>query len=219
MWLVHVDAAEELAAELSSALSPDERDRVNRVRTPRDRRRRVLRRSSLRMILSGYVGRPPAAVCFRVEPHGRPVLDPPDTLTFSIAHAGAVSLVAVARGRALGIDVEPLSAAALIANIAEEYLPRDRVRGIQTTSPDRREEEWVRLWTELEACAKLNGAGLADLDAAGAETLLYHGDHRLHFRPEAGYLATLVYRGCAAPLSCFAFDPRARARTSKSALA
>jgi 4'-phosphopantetheinyl transferase len=217
--LVHVDAAEELGAELSSALSPDERERADRARTLRDRRRRVLRRSCLRVILSGYLGRPPATLRFRPEPGGRPVLDPPNTLTFSSAHGGAVSLVAVGRGRALGIDVEPLSAATRIAAIADEYLPRDRVRRIRTAAPERREEEWVGLWTELEACAKLNGSGLGDLDAARAETLLDQGDHRVHFRPEAGYLATLVYRGRTAPLSCFVFDPRARLRASSPAIA
>jgi 4'-phosphopantetheinyl transferase len=212
LWLVRIDEAEAFAATLSLALSPGERERVSRVRAPHHRQRRALRWACRRAIVAGYVGCTPAALHFRHESAGRCLIEQHADLTFSAAHAGDISLVALGRGRPLGIDLEPLSAAARIEEVADSYLPRDRVRRVRATESQGREEEWVRLWTELEACAKLDGEGLGDLDAARAETLLGQAVHRVQFRPEPGYLATLVYEGRAARLSCFVFDPDARAR-------
>src|SRR5690242_11688547 len=114
-----------------------------------DQRRSDLRADWRTNVLACYAGRPPAALRFRRHPSGSIVLDEPAGLTFSISHARQLSLLAVGR-RPLGIDVEPLSAAAQIEEIADSYLPREPVTRIRSLPRSLREEAWVRLWTELE---------------------------------------------------------------------
>jgi len=65
VWLVDLDIPEDPVVRMVTILSPDESDRAGPMRSPRDGRRRALRRSCLRVILSGYLGRPPATLRFR----------------------------------------------------------------------------------------------------------------------------------------------------------
>ena len=144
---------------------------------------------------------------FRRDPLGGVTLDHPAGLTFSTSHAGEISLLAVGLARPLGIDVEPRAAADQIEEIADAYLPVDRVRRVRQRPLHRHAESWVRLWTELEACSKLCGRGLGDLSPATAETLLRQPCHRVHLRPDRDHEATLVYGGSPARVTCFLFGP------------
>jgi phosphopantetheinyl transferase len=111
------------------------------------------------------------------------------------------------RARAVGVDVEPLSAAGQIADIAARYLPPDRVAAIWARRADMQDEPSVGLWTEVEACAKLDGCGLAELDPRTAAALLDRDLRRVRFAPTRGHVATLVYEQPAAHVSYLAFDP------------
>lgn len=206
VWLLRLDL-EDPAGALLATLSPDERQHAARRRSALDGRRYAIGRACLRAILARYLARPAAGLDFRNEPLGRPVLDPPTELSFSVAHAGAVGLVAVARARAVGVDVEPLSAAGQIADIADRFLPRDRVAAIRAGRAEMRDEQWVGLWTEVEACAKLDGRGLAELDPPSAAALLDLDLQRVRFGPTHSHVGTLAYGGYAAHVSYLAFEP------------
>lgn len=206
VWLLRLDL-EDPAGALLATLSPDERQHAAQRRSAVAGRRYAIGRACLRAILGRYLAGPADGLRFRNEPRGRPVLDPPTELSFSVAHAGAVGLIAVARARAVGVDVEPLSAAGQIADIADRYLPPDRVAAIRAGRAEMRDEQWVELWTEVEACAKLDGRGLADLDPTSAAALLDPNLHVVRFGPTNEHVATLVYTGRAARLSYRAFEP------------
>jgi phosphopantetheinyl transferase len=206
VWRVCLDL-EDPAGALLATLAPDERQRAARRRSVLDGRRYAIGRACLRAILGSYLARPAAGLRFRYEPLGRPVLDPPTELSFSVAHAGAVGLVAVARARAVGVDVEPISAAGQIADIADTYLPPDLVATIRAGHADVRDEQWVGLWTEVEARTKLDGRGLAELDPTSAAALLDRDLHRVRFGPTRGHIGTLAYGGSPARVSYFAFEP------------
>lgn len=210
VWLVNLDVPAGLAAGVSATLAADEAKRAERMRSPEHGRRWAVGRGCLRIILGGYLGASPAKLGFRTEPRGRPVLVPPTDMSFSVAHAEAVALVAVGRGRAVGIDLEPLEAAAQIAEVAEAFLPADRVAAIRAVVPEERDGAWLRLWTNLEASAKLDGRGLADLDPTTAAALLRLDAHRLPFRATATVEATLAYGGLPASVSFLTFDLLAR---------
>ncbi len=208
VWLLHLDL-EDPGGIVLAALPPDERQNAARRRSTLDGRRHAIGRACLRAILARYLASPAAGLRFRTEPLGRPVLDPPTEVAFSVAHAGAVGLVAVALARDVGVDVEPLSAAGQIAVVADFSLPPDRVAAIRAGRPEVHDAEWVGLWTEVEACAKLDGRGLAELDPPKAAALLDRDVHRVQFRPTNGHIGTLAYEGQGARVSYFAFEPMA----------
>jgi 4'-phosphopantetheinyl transferase len=214
VWLLDAGVDDEVAAARSATSSADERERVARVPAPR--RRRALCATWRRSVLAGYVHDSSAQLRFRRHPAGALTLDHPRMLTFSTSHARDLSLFVVTSGRSIGIDVEPLSAATHIEEIADAYLPRERVDRIRTTPRERCSEEWLRLWTELEACAKLDGRGLGDLSPSSADTLLRQPGHRLHFRPDNDHVATLVYTGRLSSVSFFLFERGRESRSSEA---
>lgn len=206
VWKLDLDR-EDPDRAMFATLSPDERQRAARMHSPLDGRRYAIGRASLREILGQYRSRYPADLRFRYEARGRPVLDPPTDLTFSVAHAGALGLVAVAVARAVGVDVEPLSAAAEIAEIADRYLPPDRVAAIRSIrSVEARNAQWVGLWTEVEACAKLDGRGLGEIDPPSSTALLRRDLQRIIFEPASGHIGMLAYAGGSASVSYLALQ-------------
>jgi len=208
VWLLELDREPPTGAELAT-LSWDERARAARKRSVLDARRYAAGRASLRAILGSYLALPAAELRFRTEPLGRPVLLEPSDVSFSVSRSDGVGVVAVSFARAVGIDVESIAAAASIAEFADRYLPAGRMRTIRAGPVTRLAAEYVGLWTELEACAKVDGRGLADLDPTGATALLDRNLNVVRFRPTSAHVATLAYSGHPALLSYRAFEPPA----------
>jgi 4'-phosphopantetheinyl transferase len=206
VWRVDLDD-EDPAGTLLALISPDERDEAKRRRTSLDGRRFAIGRGSLRAILSRYLGGSGHVLRLTREPRGRIVLDPPAPISFSVAHAEAVGLVAIGRDRSIGVDLEPVSAASQIADVGDNYLPRNRVARIRAAPQREQDERWLRLWTEVEAFAKLDGRGLVDADSAAI--LLAAGGRSVQFRPTADHVATLVYGGQPARVAYLRFTPMA----------
>ena len=113
VWRVGLIDPPDHVNHLAASLSPDERDRADRFHFERDRHRYVIGRGTLRTILGAYLGVPPGSLRFGYGPSGKPfVAEPADAarLQFNLSHAGALALVAVAHGRAVGVDLEQVRA-------------------------------------------------------------------------------------------------------------
>ena len=162
LWHVSLRRPHVELARLDALLSGDERVRADRFRFARDRDRFVAARGLLRAILAGYLDRDPADLRFAYGPHGKPTLPAPDAeLRFNIAHAGEHALVAVGRGRELGIDLEAVRADLEFGELAATSLTASERDLLATVPPARRPECFASLWTRKEALAKAIGLGLA----------------------------------------------------------
>lgn len=143
-----------------SRLAPDERDRAGRFRAERDRLRFVASRSALRAILGRYLGRPPDALRFEEGPHGKPELMGSE-VAFNLSHSGDVALVAVTRGRRVGIDVERIRPIREFeAIVARFFSGRERAEFAAVPGPLRL-DAFFRAWTCKESYIKAIGTGLA----------------------------------------------------------
>ncbi|MEO8551683.1 MAG: hypothetical protein ABI678_17020, partial [Kofleriaceae bacterium] len=77
----------------------------------------VAGRTLVRRLLGHWLAVDPCPIRFQDEPDAKPRLDPPNEVDFSVAHAGDLVVVALARGRRVGVDVEPVSHRRAIAAI------------------------------------------------------------------------------------------------------
>jgi 4'-phosphopantetheinyl transferase len=142
--------------------------RSRRFATDELRRRWAIGRGAVREILAGYLGIAardvpiaprPCAACG--GPHGKPALAPPaDGLCFNVTHTGELLLVAVAQGREVGIDAEPVGRARPLAATAHSWLGVPETRALERLPPHEREQALLRLWTLKEAYLKAVGVGL-----------------------------------------------------------
>ncbi len=122
----------------------------------------VAGRSLARRLLGRWLDRDPGTLAFDHEPDGKPRLDGGGAggLDFSVAHGGPHVLVALARGRQVGVDVEPIAPGRAFAAITAAALGDQAAAALRRTPRDRRAARFTGWWVRLEAVAKATGAGL-----------------------------------------------------------
>lgn len=174
VWRVALGLDDGAVGPLAARLADDERARAERFKFPRHRRRYVVARARLREILGRYLDVPPEHLAFRYGAHGKPALDAeavgrvPD-LAFNLSHTGDVAVVALARGRAVGVDVEAVRALPDADAIAARFFSAAEVEVYRALPEPDRPAAFFACWTRKEAFVKAVGDGLTyGLDAFDA---------------------------------------------------
>ncbi len=158
---VHLWLAERGDAADDSTLGAEERARAARLKQPQDRALFVLAHAVLRDLLAGYTGQPASDLPLTVGPHGKPCLPAGshDDLHFNLSHSGDAVLVALSRGRDLGVDVEAVRPHDDLDAVAAQVFADDE-RAAIAAAGERRLDAFYALWTRKEACVKAWGRGL-----------------------------------------------------------
>ena len=172
------DAADEAVA----GLDPGERARLNRLRQPADRARFVTSRALLKALVASLADVPASSVRLGYEcarcgaDHGKPCVVWPSAATawqVSLAHAGNRVLVAAARDRPVGVDVEPIEAVGF-DGFAAVALTAAEVRTIEKLPDPERLRARASAWVRKEAALKASGTGLTvdarDIESASPAT-------------------------------------------------
>ena len=194
-------------------LSPDETTRARAFHFEVDRNRYVAARLNLRCLLACYLERDPATLVFNYNRFGKPTLahqaatsspQPPveNDLTFNQAHSGPLWLLAVARHRPVGVDLEEVKDLADLALIEDRIFAPHELARQQALPPEGRRLEFFRRWTQREAAAKFHGVGL-DL---GAKQTIPDPSQIEPLAPARGYVASIAYGGAPARLRQFRWD-------------
>jgi len=127
-----------------------------------------------------------------VEPaEGKPRLAGDRGIDFNLSHAGEVVLVAVARNRRVGIDVEPVSHHRDVLAIAEAALGPDAALALQHTAAEHRAARFSCWWVRIEALCKASGAGLT----FPVDTTIPSGFTVRDVAMHAGYRAAVAFDG------------------------
>jgi 4'-phosphopantetheinyl transferase len=170
VWTIRLDAAPPRLDELGRWLSLEERTRADRFHFARDRNRFMAGRGQLREVLARYLGRPPGAVLFAYGMHGKPRLADDGTLRFNLSHSRDVGLLAVARGRELGIDLEWIRPDVECDEIAQRFFSTMETAALMALPAASRPPAFFACWTRKEAFVKAKGGGLgiplADFDVS-----------------------------------------------------
>lgn len=145
-------------------LSSDELQRAARFRFDKDRSEFMVSRGTLRRLLGCYLQVPPKELRFAYSAYGRPGLagDAPSTmLDFNVSHSGGVALLAFARDRKIGIDVEKVRRDFGTSEIAERFFSTAERAALRDLPQQQRHEAFFRCWTRKEAFIKALGEGLS----------------------------------------------------------
>ncbi|MEO8597262.1 MAG: 4'-phosphopantetheinyl transferase superfamily protein [Candidatus Solibacter sp.] len=144
VWKVRLDRR----ASLDS--TPAELAHAERLATPVLRLRYLRAHAALRDILGRYTAAP---LEFARHPRGKPYLASDDAVRFNLAHSRGMALVAVARGREIGVDLERLRPLPDYGAIARRYFPADTPAPVNV-------RDFFGQWTRFEALLKAQGTGL-----------------------------------------------------------
>ena len=164
VWRIGLDVPDEEQARRAAALSPDEIARAERFRVERDRRCWIAARGAVRAILAGYLGCRASSLTFRIGPHGKPALDGPpaaERLEFNVSHSGNLALCAVARARAVGVDVEAIRPDFASLDVARRFFSGTEFAALEALPRGERVAAFFACWTRKEAYMKARGTGIA----------------------------------------------------------
>jgi 4'-phosphopantetheinyl transferase len=178
LWLADLDRPPVPLAALAATLDPEERKRAARFRFVVHRRRFTAGRGLLRRLLGELLGVAPEGLAFAYGEKGKPRLvagaaarrEGPRSLQgseletglrFNLSHSANGALLAVARGRELGVDLEALRPMDDAEALVERFFHPAERRTFAALAPEGRVTAFFSGWTRKEAYLKARGDGLS----------------------------------------------------------
>jgi 4'-phosphopantetheinyl transferase len=164
LWRVLLNHSSERTAHLLEVLSPDEREKAARFHFDKDRNQFVQARAALRFILSEYLRADPQTLEFSYGPQGKPSLangHADNSLRFNLSRRDGLALIAVTRGREIGVDVELIRDDMPVFEIAETSFSEAELATLRSLPEGLRAVGFYNCWTRKEAYVKARGEGLS----------------------------------------------------------
>ena len=219
VWRAEVETAYDRQDILWSFLAGDERQKAADFLFEGDRKRFVVARGILRALLGCYLGRHPGSLGFDYTQYGKPQLAGDSEIRFSTSHSHGLVLLAFARGRDVGVDIERVRADLDFEGIAARCFSPGEMASLHSLRNGLRERAFFARWTRKEALAKAEGKGLAlplrrfGVTPAARAMVLDTQGHPLgptkwtlqELSPAPGYVAALAVEGNGSRLSCWQY--------------
>jgi 4'-phosphopantetheinyl transferase len=162
VWRIALEVGNPILTRLREILADDERRRADRFHFEKDRRHFTAARGAMRILLAGYLAHRPEEVRFAYSNYGKPRLADESKLRFNLTHSHGLALLAVTRGREIGVDVERLREMEREGEPLAERFFSPREAAVLRSLPTRlRREAFFRCWTSKEAYIKAHGMGLS----------------------------------------------------------
>ncbi len=146
-------------------LSPDERTRALRYYRVADRVRFARARGVLRALLASHVDRDPSAIVFTQGAHGKPSAVQADEagVAFNVSHSGDYALIALTRGREVGVDVEAHREMSDAYDLADRFFSPPEAAALRAWDLAGRDAAFFACWSRKEAFAKATGFGIGSI--------------------------------------------------------
>ncbi len=164
VWRIPLECGDAALDRLRTFLADDERQRAERFYFEKDRRHFIAGRGALRSLVAGYLNRHPSQVRLAYTNYGKPLLAAEfgsTELRFNLSHSHGLALLAVTRGRDIGVDLEHIRANLDGEQLAERFFSPCEVAVLRSLAPELRREAFFQCWTRKEAYIKANGKGLS----------------------------------------------------------
>jgi 4'-phosphopantetheinyl transferase len=153
-------------------------------------------------VLALYLGEDPGAIELVRGEHGKPRLAAgPERLAFNLSHSGGLALVAVTRGREVGVDVEREKPERDLLALAERALSPEDAAAVRDVGEAERTRLFYALWARHEARLKCLGVGLGRPPAWPSPPVAVES---LPIDP--GYAAAVAVTGDAVPVRRWTLD-------------
>lgn len=164
VWIADLDREPSFVGDLFALLSQEERTRAGKFRFPVDQNRFIIRRGFLRKILADYLQLEPQTVQFGTGEFGKLYVlsDSHDHgFEFNVTHSNGIALIALARARCVGVDLEHVRPIPDFESIINYSLSNSERCHIQTLPKSLQLDCFYRYWTCKEAYLKGLGVGLS----------------------------------------------------------
>ena len=196
VWVADLDSDPVESARRVAATTDGERERASRFRRPSDAERYLSAHGALRLVLAEYLGCDPVALRLGARDNGKPFLEDA-SLEFNLSHSGALALIAVARSRQVGIDVELIRPISDLVSLAARVCTPGELATLTALAEPHRQRAFFAMWTRKEALAKATGEGISAV-VRDASTPVVDGEARwtlIEMSDFPGYAACVAAEG------------------------
>jgi 4'-phosphopantetheinyl transferase len=226
VWLASLDVPADRLASLRDLLNAEELARADRFLQPHHRMHSAVARGCLRSLLGRYLGTAPQSVKFQFNARGKPLLAGAyehSGLRFNLSHSHGLALLAFARGRDVGVDIERIRPEHAGEKIADRFFAPAEAARLRSLPSAQRPQSFFECWTRKEAYIKARGQGLAlPLDSfqvavgPGVPPSILCADDEpdasarwavLDLQPAAGFAGALVVERPPCVLRCWRLNP------------
>jgi 4'-phosphopantetheinyl transferase len=220
VWLVDAGTADFAQDRLAASLSEDEQERASRFKFDKDRRLYTTAHAGVRSLLSIYLKVEAGEIRFFSGANGKPALAAPLAATgleFNLSHSNELALVAVARGKAVGVDVECCKRKFDFEEIARRFFTAGEVAALLELPEPLQREAFFKCWTSKEAFLKAKGTGLSgkldevEISLAADRQVRINanvaGWSLTELVPGAEYEGALVVQGPPRQIRCYRWAP------------
>jgi 4'-phosphopantetheinyl transferase len=160
VWHFSLDLPDDGIASLHGMLDADEKSRAARFKFPAPRNQFIASHAFLRTALARYLHADSSELHFRTSTHGKPELAEGD-LQFTLSHTEGAAVVAIARRRAVGVDVERVRENLEPLELADRFFSRQEAEWLRAQPDSQRIPAFFACWTAKEAYIKACGGGLS----------------------------------------------------------
>jgi len=190
LWLAFYDEITDksLHSAYRELLNAAEKKQEQQFYFAKDRQRYLITRALVRTVLSRYVTIRPKDWVFLTNQYGRPEIAneyaKDACLSFNISHTNSLIVLAVAKRRSLGVDVENFCVREASIDVADRYFAPQEVAELTSAPSHQQQYRFFEYWTLKEAYIKARGMGLSlPLDKFSFH---YPDDHavEISIRPE-----------------------------------
>ncbi len=137
--------------------------RAARFATPQLRDNYFNTHAAKRRILASYLNVAAKDLALDTNPYGKPCLagaSAAGDIRFNLSHTQTTVIMAVTRGREIGVDVEALDRNLTVMPLAQRYFSEPVLRHLERLEDADQRSAFLRYWTQFEAYKKARGDGL-----------------------------------------------------------
>ena len=188
VWSISLIQPEKILQKLAGLLDENERTKANKFKFEIDRQNYIVAHGAMRQILAKYLECKPENIIFNFNDYGKPFL--PENkyqIEFNLSHSKSRALVAVAKNKRVGIDIEYIRSEIVESNIAGQFFSARENEALQSLDANQQQKAFFDCWTRKESFIKAIGKGLSfplksfdvSLKPADPARLLYINDSRI----------------------------------------
>ena len=157
-----MDLPPEAEARCRDVLDDSERARAAAFLSQRDRRQYTVAHGALRILAGRALRVTPSALRWDHGPYGKPALAAPGAdLSTSLSHSADLVAVAIAAGRAVGVDIQHLVPRLDVVAMSARFYPAAEAAYVAAgRDAGARADRFTRLWSRKEAVVKAAGGRL-----------------------------------------------------------
>ena len=142
-------------------LDRQEQERAARFKVEAPRKQFIVSHAFLRLALESYLGIAARDIRFRIAAYGKPELDADTDLRFNLSHTEGTAVLAVARERQVGVDVERIRGNFNPLELADRFFSSPEASWLRSQPRAQQFPSFFACWTAKEAYIKACGNGLS----------------------------------------------------------